>query len=315
MCAAKPPPSSPPRQIVIRSVFAENVEAELKIIGSLVDTYPIISMDTEFPGVVVRSEKDFRHQDPTENYVSLKANVDLLKLIQIGLTLSDEEGNLPDLGSGSMYYIWEFNFKDFDITYDAHAHDSVELLKRQGIDFEKNHKLGIDSVQFAEMLMSSGLVLNDAVTWVTFHSAYDFGYLVKCLKQRVLPENLNEFLNVLSVFFRGSVYDVKHLMRFCSNLHGGLDRVGKALNLERLIGKSHQAGSDSLFTLHAFLKIREKYFGGDDDRLENHSISICGEQPTGISENLLQPLRRCLTNLWGIWSLISAVWYFFLRGA
>ncbi|KAJ0088762.1 hypothetical protein Patl1_32674 [Pistacia atlantica] len=128
-------------------------------------------MDTEFPGIVVRSEKDFRHQDPTENYVSLKANVDLLKLIQIGLTLSDEEGNLPDLGS-------------------------------------------------------------------------------------------------VSVFFRGNVYDVKHLMRFCSNLRGGLDRVGKALNLERLIGKSHQAGSDSLFTLHAFLKIREKYFGGDYDGLE-----------------------------------------------
>lgn len=272
MCSVKPPP----RQTVIRSVFAENLEAELKIIGSLVDSYPIISMDTEFPGVVVRSEKDFRFQDPTENYISLKANVDMLKLIQIGLTLSDDKGNLPDLGSGSKCYIWEFNFKDFNIRCDAHAHDSVELLKRQGIDFEKNLELGIDSVQFAELLMSSGLVLNDAVTWVTFHSAYDFGYLVKCLTQRVLPDNLKEFLNVVSVFFRGSVYDVKHLMRFCSNLHGGLDRVGKALNLERLTGKSHQAGSDSLFTLHAFSKIREMYFGGDDDGLEKYANVLYG---------------------------------------
>ncbi|KAF7804253.1 putative CCR4-associated factor 1-like protein 11 [Senna tora] len=166
-----------------------------------------------------------------------------MHLIQIGLTLSDDEGNLPDLGTGNLY-IWEFNFRDFDVARDAHAHDSVELLRRQGIDFEKNRELGIDSVQFAELMMSSGLVCNVDVSWVTFHSAYDFGYLVK------------------------RVFDVKHLMRFCSNLHGGLDRVCKSLNVERITGKSHQAGSDSLLTLHAFQKIREVYFGKEDELIK-----------------------------------------------
>ena len=68
-----------------------------------------------------------------------------------------------------------------------YAQDSIELLQRSGIDFDLHAAHGIDVDAFGELFMSSGLVLNDAVTWVSFHSGYDFGYLVKLLTATRLP--------------------------------------------------------------------------------------------------------------------------------
>jgi len=64
--------------------------------------------DTEFPGVVARPIGQFKTSNEY-HYQTLRCNVDLLKMIQVGLTLSDENGNFPP-GGGT----WQFNFK-FDL--------------------------------------------------------------------------------------------------------------------------------------------------------------------------------------------------------
>lgn len=50
------------------------------------------------------------------HYQTLRCNVDLLKIIQLGLTFSDAEGNLPpDVCT------WQFNFK-FNLKYVLEVH-------------------------------------------------------------------------------------------------------------------------------------------------------------------------------------------------
>lgn len=136
-----------------------------------------------------------------------------------------------------------------------YAQDSIELLTTSGIQFKKHEEEGIETQYFAELLMTSGVVLCEGVKWLSFHSGYDFGYLIKILTNSNLPEEELDFFEILRLFFP-VIYDVKYLMKSCKNLKGGLQEVAEQLELER-IGPQHQAGSDSLLTGMAFFKMRE----------------------------------------------------------
>lgn len=248
--------------IHIREVWNDNLEHEFSLIRDIVDDFPYIAMDTEFPGIVLRLIGNFKSSSEY-NYQNLKVNVDLLKLIQLGLTFADENGNLPKCGTDK-YCLWQFNFCEFNPDEDVYAYDSIKLLSRSGIDFKKNKEKGVDAMRFSELLMSSGIVLNDSVHWVTFHSGYDFGYLLKLLTCKDLPETQACFFDLIKMYFP-TLYDIKHLMKFCNSLHGGLNKLAELLEVER-IGICHQAGSDSLLTCCTFMKIKDNFFKGSPEK-------------------------------------------------
>jgi len=262
---------------MIVNVWAKNLHEEFEKIMEIVDDYPYIAMDTEFPGVVARPIGCFKNSHDY-HYQTLKCNVDLLKIIQLGLCFCDEEGNLLP-GTCT----WQFNFK-FNLSEDMYAQDSIDLLAKSGIDFKEHDAKGIDVNDFGEILMTSGIVLNEDVKWISFHSGYDYGYLLKVLTCQALPKEESEFFDLLRTYFP-CVYDIKYLMKSCENLKGGLQKVAEELQIER-IGPQHQAGSDSLLTAATFFRMRSLFFETDIDDDKYMGVLF------GLGQNLSQDKKK-----------------------
>eukprot|EP00744_Colponema_vietnamica_P006312 GILI01009183.1.p1 GENE.GILI01009183.1~~GILI01009183.1.p1 ORF type:complete len:396 (+),score=87.75 GILI01009183.1:162-1349(+) len=245
--AANTPLPSLSKSSIIRDVWAENLEEEFALIRELVVDYPYVAMDTEFPGVVAKPVGSYKH--PYEfYYATLRYNVNLLKIIQLGISLLNEKGEVPE-GCCT----WQFNFR-FNLAEDTFAQDSIELLKTGGINFDHFCEYGIEITRFSELLYSSGLVLNPEVRWLAFHAGYDFGYLIRGLLNRDLPDKDEDF-NVIFHQLFPSVFDIKFVLRQTDIMHSaGLDFLADSLSVRRL-GTAHQAGSDSLLTGHSFFKL------------------------------------------------------------
>lgn len=265
----------------IREVWASNVEQEIETISRLIGVYNHVAMDTEFPGVVVRL---VANQAADANYQTLRHNVDLLKIIQLGLTISDADGQSPPEGT-----TWQFNFA-FSLSSDIYAQESIDLLTSCGLDFGAHERDGIDVLQFGDLLTTSGLLCNEAIRWVSFHGSYDFAYFTKVLVSHALPESEEEFFKMLRVFFPQR-YDLKCLVRKADHLFGGLNKIAEQLGCERF-GTMHQAGSDSLLTLDVFMRVRDDMFHGVID--DAHVGVLFGLGSSAASSSSKAPLTAAV---------------------
>jgi CCR4-NOT transcription complex subunit 7/8 len=308
----------------IRDVWKSNLQEEMDTIRRLVDKYPYISMvsadklggsyedivanrcqDTEFPGLVARPMGAFRGKSDY-HYQTLRSNVDLLKLIQLGITLFSDEGettparpqstdsaidmNIPGArkyvnGAPTLPCTWQFNFS-FSLKDDMYSQVSIESLQQAGLDFQSLATDGIDPFDFGALLISSGLVCDEDVHWISFHGGYDFGYLTKLMICKPLPDDEIEFDLVMKKFFP-SIYDVKFLMKNAIRQNqlgqltpldpvtaevlqkfeqkSSLESLAEILKVKR-IGPSHTAGSDALLTGKVFFQMRERIFNGEINR-------------------------------------------------
>lgn len=153
---------------------------------------------------------------PDARYQTVKMNCDALKVIQIGLTFLDEDGSPPPHG---VPCTWQFNFK-FDLEKDMYCSNSIEFLKKSGIQFDQLEMFGIEHDVFSEKLMTSGLVSSESIVrWICFHgletkeillktslificySDSDFGYLFRIGTGRYLPYSEIQFYSMLKVMF------------------------------------------------------------------------------------------------------------------
>ncbi|KAI5864643.1 CAF1-domain-containing protein [Durotheca rogersii] len=288
----------------IREVWKHNFEEEMTTLMDLIDDFPYVAMDTEFPGIVGRPMGNFRGKSDY-HYQCLRVNVDLLNVIQIGLSLFNEKGETPadranalageggpngrrPVGQLQTPLSWQFNFK-FSLKEDMYNQASIESLQQAGIDFGLLERDGIDPRKFASLFIVSGFVCFDNVKWISFHGGYDFGYLTKLLVDQKLANDEREFDNIMKKWFP-TTYDVKHLMKYALKLHNtgiltptdpssaevmqkfeqksGLESIAEAFKIKR-VGAAHQAGSDSLLTGKVFFQLRERIYNGEisDDHI------------------------------------------------
>uniref|UniRef100_A0A0E0LHK8 poly(A)-specific ribonuclease n=1 Tax=Oryza punctata TaxID=4537 RepID=A0A0E0LHK8_ORYPU len=253
-----------PGIVKVRSVWAHNLNEEVKLIESLFTSFRFAAVDTEFPGTVHRPSAPAYTLTRKQKYALLKKNVDELHLVQLGLTLFDADGRLPDLGTGgAVHYVWEFNFREFDLRRHAHASESIALLRSKGVDFDMTRQDGVDAAAFGSRLgkwLRAGL---GRAGLVTFSGAYDLAYMLKMLYGGGyrLPGDAATFEFVVKTVIGKTLYDVSKMARHCpGDLRGGLECVAGKLDVRRAVGEAHQAGSDSLLTCQMFMRMKERYF-------------------------------------------------------
>ena len=283
----------------IREVWRHNLEQEMAVLRLLVLEYPYVSMDAEFPGIVARPIGNFAGSKAEYHYQTLRCNVDILKPIQVGITLWTPEGELPPaqpsqdllnrLGgkmpyANNLMYLpctWVFNFQ-FSLEEDMYAESSINLLKDHGVDFQRHLDMGISLEQFGALLTTSGLAFCPDVNWLSFHSGYDFGYLVKLLTDDSLPSDQTDFFDKVSTFFP-KLWDIKFLLRQAQKARQQgrlgqegtriIDALGTKSGLQDLadelgctrVGTAHTGGSDAWLTGLVFWAMRSKIFSGSID--------------------------------------------------
>src|SRR5437762_973549 len=91
------------------------------------------------------------------HYQTVRCNVDLLKIIQLRITLFSADGEVPPAqpetgavqrpGFSQQFTpcpcTWSFNFQ-FSLEEDMYNEDSINVLKKSGSDFAKHSRDGID---------------------------------------------------------------------------------------------------------------------------------------------------------------------------
>ncbi|KAF0929193.1 hypothetical protein E2562_016430 [Oryza meyeriana var. granulata] len=247
--------------VFIRRVTVDNLAVEMNTIRALLHRFPV-NADEDLP--------------PAERYYKLaKARVDELAVLQLGITLCNNNGRLPVTNTPcgrSVESAWQVGFSDFDLASHQHLNtDALATLRAAGIDFEDLRARGVPAAVFAVALFEFGIVSavnHGRLTWVAFGGLYDFGFLLKILTGGArLPETGEEFAWRLRAYL-GNVYDAKYV---ATQLPVAIDPSGGLVSVARLLGapavaveEPRQAGEKSLVACEVFMRMTGLFFAYHD---------------------------------------------------
>ncbi|CAL5042645.1 unnamed protein product [Urochloa decumbens] len=265
---AEPPP--PPPVIPVRRVWDFNFDPELQFLRNFAINARYAAVSIHYPGAP-------RSQGPAvtadQRYGAMKANVDRLKPIQLGLAVYNDYGHIA---------AWEFNLRGFDPADDPHTDDSVAYLENRGLRFNDHNESGVTPARLAAGLNSCGLFRRQGVSWSTYAGSYHVAYLMRILSagggngdNLLLPYSLTGFLDVVRERLGDDVYDVAR-MAVEVGLPPGLERVAAALSLLPAALSPCLAGAGSVLVLQAFMRLKYDRFGGDVNRFRGliHGIQV-----------------------------------------
>lgn len=243
------------------NVWKKNFPYHMALLRQYITSFSFVTIDVKFPGIVTRPIGTF-HSTSEFHYQTLRSNIDLVEPLQLGLTLTDPNGNVPP-GVNHMG-TWQFNFK-FDPKVAMCTTEGLEVLKQSGLDLARHESEGIELHDFFECLTTSGLVLNPSVTWITFYSGYDLGLLVSQLINRTVPNKKEDYMELVKRFFP-QIWDVKMLVKaFNLSSKNYLHEIAEDFRLFRAPVWS-SAGTDSRLAALCFYEVMRS--------LGDHAFSV-----------------------------------------
>lgn len=139
------------------------------------------------------------------HFQTLRANLDLLNLIQLSLCVTKIKNN-EVLAS----VIWQFNFH-YDVTLEMYNEEHLLMLQQSlQINFQMHMAQGVAHFAFAELIIDLGLLLDESISWISYHLGYDLGFLVSLLINDNLPVDEKDFYWWCTKYFP-NFYDLKHV--------------------------------------------------------------------------------------------------------
>uniref|UniRef100_A0A8I6YE76 poly(A)-specific ribonuclease n=2 Tax=Hordeum vulgare subsp. vulgare TaxID=112509 RepID=A0A8I6YE76_HORVV len=246
---------------VVCSVWASNFRDESHNLRRMAWNARYVAVNVQYPGLVHHhAGKDHNVLTVEERYSVVKANVDTLKPLQVGVALRDADGR--HLGA------WEFNLRDFCRLADPCDGNSLKYLDDRGLNVDELRVRGLSAKMLREALLCSGLLdARGGRSWIVYAGAYHVSYLLKLLTGGApLPEDMAGFVDAVRSYLGDQVYDVARMAADCPAMPLGLERITAHLGFQSPLGSPCLAAAAGVHALQVFMRLKYGELGGDVER-------------------------------------------------